>query len=173
MYIYILVHKIKIAANILMGFKIWCQIGGGVTPFSKLPYSREFSNIWLQKSTDIRYKRSLWTIFWKFEKPSSIWVLVGGVLIFDQAPTMSLRGPAHQALRRARSASSTLSRQYRCNIWIWEYILICTADNEKSDDIMTKKYKKGAIIWPKNYSFLMFWVFFFNKKKPFSSKFSY
>ena len=33
-----------------MGFKIWCQVGGGVTPFSKLPYSRKFSNIWFQKS---------------------------------------------------------------------------------------------------------------------------
>ena len=74
--------KIKIAANILMGFKIWCQVGGRVTPFSKLPYSREFSNIWFQKSTDIRYKRRLWMIFWKLKKPSSIWVLVG-VLIFD------------------------------------------------------------------------------------------
>ena len=27
--IYILVYKIKVAANILMGFKIWCQVGGG------------------------------------------------------------------------------------------------------------------------------------------------
>ena len=76
--IYILVYKIKVAANILMGFKIWCQVGVWVTLFSKLPYSREFSNIWFQKSTDIRYKRSLSTIFWKFQKAISIWVLVGG-----------------------------------------------------------------------------------------------
>ena len=48
-----------------------------ILKFSKLPYSREFSNIWFQKSTDIRGKRSLWTVFWKFQKPF-IWVLVGG-----------------------------------------------------------------------------------------------
>ena len=76
--IYILVYQIKVAANILMGFKIWCQVGVWVTLFSKLLYSREFSNIWFQKLTDIRCKRSLWTIFWKFQKPISIWVLVGG-----------------------------------------------------------------------------------------------
>ena len=75
--IYIVVYEIKIVTNILMGFKIWCQVGVWVTPFSKLPYSREFSNIWFQKSTDIRGKRSLWTVFWKFQKPF-IWVLVGG-----------------------------------------------------------------------------------------------
>ena len=32
-----------------MGFKIGCQVGGGATPFSKIPYVREFSNIWFQK----------------------------------------------------------------------------------------------------------------------------
>ena len=31
-----------------MGFKIWCQVGGGGAPFSKLPIVREFSNIWFQ-----------------------------------------------------------------------------------------------------------------------------
>ena len=61
-----------------MGFKIWCQVGIWVPLFSKLPYSREFSNIWFQKSTYIRHKRSLSTIFWKFQKAISIWVLVGG-----------------------------------------------------------------------------------------------
>ena len=53
-YIYILVYEIKIVTNILMGFKIWCQVGGGGIQFSKLPYVREFSNIWFQKLTDIR-----------------------------------------------------------------------------------------------------------------------
>ena len=48
--IYILVYKIKIVTNIVMGLKIWCQVGVRVTLFSKLPYSREFSNIWFQKS---------------------------------------------------------------------------------------------------------------------------
>ena len=86
--IYILVYKIKVAANILMGFKIWCQVGVWVTLFSKLPYSREFSNIWFQKLTDIRYKRSLWTTFWKSQKSVSIWVLVWG-FNFRLAPTMS------------------------------------------------------------------------------------
>ena len=57
--IYILVSKIKIVTNILMGLKIWCQVGGGGIQFSKLPYVREFSNIWFQKLTDIRCKRSL------------------------------------------------------------------------------------------------------------------
>ena len=57
--IYILVYKIKVAANILMGFKIWCQVGVWVTLFSKLPYSREFLNIWFQKLTDIKYKSKL------------------------------------------------------------------------------------------------------------------
>ena len=54
--IYILVYEIKIVTNILMGFKIWCQVGGGGTQFSKLPYIREFLNIWFQKSTDISDK---------------------------------------------------------------------------------------------------------------------
>ena len=76
--IYILVYEIKIVTNILMGFKIWCQVGVWGTLFSKLPYSREFSNIWFQKLSYVRCKRSLWTIFWKFQKPISIWVLVGG-----------------------------------------------------------------------------------------------
>ena len=53
-YIYILVYEIKIVTNILMGFKMWCQVGGGGIQFSKLPYVREFSNIWFQKLTDIR-----------------------------------------------------------------------------------------------------------------------
>ena len=57
--IYILVYKIKIVTNILMGFKIWCQVGVWVTPFSKLPYSREFLNIWSQKLTDIINKSKL------------------------------------------------------------------------------------------------------------------
>ena len=83
-----------------MGFKIWCQVGGGVTPFSKLPYSREFLNMSFKSClfsflflfefivfffenfknvlpTYTKYKRSLWTIFWKLKKPFSIWVLVG------------------------------------------------------------------------------------------------
>ena len=38
--IIILVYEIKIVTNILMGFK--CQVGGGGTQFSKLPYVREF-----------------------------------------------------------------------------------------------------------------------------------
>ena len=64
------------------GFKIWCQVGVWGTLFSKLPYSREFSNFWFQKSTVISRKRSLWTIFENFKNLS----------VFE-APTMSLRGP--------------------------------------------------------------------------------
>ena len=44
--IYILVYEIKIVTNILMGFKIWCQVGGGGVQFLKLPYVCDFSNIW-------------------------------------------------------------------------------------------------------------------------------
>ena len=47
--IHILVYKIKIVTNILLGFKIWCQVGGWGTLSSKLPYSSDFSNIWFQK----------------------------------------------------------------------------------------------------------------------------
>ena len=32
-----------------MGFKILCQVGVWGTQFSKLPYVREFLNIWFQK----------------------------------------------------------------------------------------------------------------------------
>ena len=32
-----------------MGFKIRCQVGGWGTQFSKIPYVREFLNIWFQK----------------------------------------------------------------------------------------------------------------------------
>ena len=38
-----------------MGFKIWCQVGVWGTQFSKLPYSREFSNM--------RFKSCL---FWNY-----------------------------------------------------------------------------------------------------------
>ena len=31
-----------------MGLKFCCQVGGGGTLFLKLPYSRDFSNIWVQ-----------------------------------------------------------------------------------------------------------------------------
>ena len=34
-----------------MGFKIRCQVGGWGTQFSKIPYVREFLNIWFQKSS--------------------------------------------------------------------------------------------------------------------------
>ena len=86
-----------------MGLKIWCQVGGGVTPFSKLPHSREFSNIWFQKLTDIRYKRSLWTLFWKFQEPVSIWVLVGdfnfrlGTYNVPEGPSANLYVEARRA----------------------------------------------------------------------------
>ena len=46
------------------------------------------ANIWFQNLTDIRYKRSLWTTFWKSQKSISIWVLVWG-FNFRLAPTMS------------------------------------------------------------------------------------
>ena len=46
-YTYIYIYSI-IAANNPMGFKIWCQVGVWGTQFSKLPYVREFSNIWFQ-----------------------------------------------------------------------------------------------------------------------------
>ena len=48
--VYLLIYS-KIVTNIVMGFKIWCQVGGGGTQFSKLPNVREFSSIWFQKSS--------------------------------------------------------------------------------------------------------------------------
>ena len=51
-YTYIQYTWQKIVPNILMGFQIWCQVGGGGwgTSFSKLPYVSKFSNIWFQIS---------------------------------------------------------------------------------------------------------------------------
>ena len=57
--IYILVYKIKIVTNILMGLKIWYQVGGWGIQFSKLLYVRKFSNSWFRKLTDISCKSSL------------------------------------------------------------------------------------------------------------------
>ena len=65
--IYLLIYGIKVVTKILMGFKIWCQVGVWGTQFSKLPYVREFSNIWFLKSLLFWRisvtKRNLWTIF--------------------------------------------------------------------------------------------------------------
>jgi len=48
-HVYIYLYRYwKIVTKILMGFIIWCQVGDGGTPFSKLAYVREFSNIWFQ-----------------------------------------------------------------------------------------------------------------------------
>ena len=41
-YVYSLYIYSKIVTNILIGFKIWCQVGVGVTLFFKLQNSREF-----------------------------------------------------------------------------------------------------------------------------------
>ena len=70
--IHLLIYEIKIVTNILMGFKLWCQFGGGVTPYSKLPYSREFSIIWFQKLADIIDKllSSIWWDGW--DRPSKV-----------------------------------------------------------------------------------------------------
>ena len=46
-----------------MGFKIWCQVGVWGTQFSKLPYSRDFSNIWFQK---LSFFFAYIVVFWKF-----------------------------------------------------------------------------------------------------------
>ena len=43
--IYILVYKIKIVTNILMGFKIWCQVRGGGTLFSKFRYCYDLGTL--------------------------------------------------------------------------------------------------------------------------------
>ena len=132
-----------------MGFKIWCQVGGGVGSFSKLPYSHEFSNM--------RFKSCLflWRILKRFSNflkiSKMLFAMQNGVLkfafethvhmvllriilalkvfqkyrrqraffskcdvklevycnycgrSFDQAATLSLRGPA-QFTHEARSA---------------------------------------------------------------------
>ena len=38
----------KFVKNFLMGLKFWSQVGGGGALFLKLPYSRDFLNIWVQ-----------------------------------------------------------------------------------------------------------------------------
>ena len=47
MYLY---KQWKIVSNILIGFKIWREVGGGGAPFSKIPYEPAFSNIRYRKS---------------------------------------------------------------------------------------------------------------------------
>ena len=63
-----------------MGFKIWCQVEGGGTPIWKLPYVREFGNIYFQTCTSFFSFKSNSTVFlkiseyflpWKIEK---IWL---------------------------------------------------------------------------------------------------
>ena len=62
---------LKFVTNILMGLKIWCQVWVWGTQFSKLPYVREFSNIWFQKlSFFFRVASGVLKIhqfFWKFQ----------------------------------------------------------------------------------------------------------
>ena len=74
MYISTYICNQKIVTKILMDLKIWCQVGGRGTQFSKLQYVREFSNIWFQKLTDIRRKRSLGlgNVNWTFIVPAEI-----------------------------------------------------------------------------------------------------
>ena len=129
-----------------MGFKIWCQVGGGVTPFSKLQYSREFLNIWFQKTTDIRYKRSLWTIFWKFKKPSSICVFVGG-FNFRLGTYNVPRGPAPKALRGRRPGK----REARVTICTFK-MRILKLKKEKS-----YPYCNMKTFEPTNYLITHFW----------------
>ena len=50
-YVYICIYiymYFRVVTNILMGFKIRCQVGSVGKPFSQLPDVREFSNIWFQ-----------------------------------------------------------------------------------------------------------------------------
>ena len=97
--IYLLTYEIKIVTNILIGFKIWCQVGAGVTPFLKLPYVREFWNIWFQKLTDIRCK----------SMGFKIWCHVGGegqnFHIYFRLGTYNVHeGPSANPYDEARSA---------------------------------------------------------------------
>ena len=101
LYIYLLIYEIKVVTNILMGFKIWCQVWVWGTQFSKLPYVREFSNIWFQKSTDIIDKRS--QRFFENSKKLLVFEFWWVVLIFDYAPTSYvsiLRTRTHNKISR-------------------------------------------------------------------------
>ena len=68
------------------------------TPYSKLQYLHEFSNIWFQKSTDIRATKEVCQRFFENSKKLLVFEFWWVVLIFDYAPTSSLRGPATQHL---------------------------------------------------------------------------
>ena len=86
--IYILVYEIKIVTNILMGFKIWCQVGGGGTKFQN--YTRYVTFLFLVPNLSFfthDYKKNLnlmsswgweskFSIFWG-GGGHTIWVLVG------------------------------------------------------------------------------------------------
>ena len=78
--IYILVYEIKIVTNIVMGLKIWCQVGGGVTPFSKLPYSRDFSNMRFKSCLFFLLFLKRFTHFLKISK--TLFAIQNGVLKF-------------------------------------------------------------------------------------------
>ena len=86
-----------------MGFKIWCQVGGGVTLFSKSPYSREFLNMRFKSCLFFQLFLKRFTHFLKISK--MLFAMQNGVLKFafethvhrlfltcTQAPTLSLRG---------------------------------------------------------------------------------
>ena len=143
-----------------MGFKIWCQVGVWVTPFSKLPYSREFLNMRFKSWLFFLLFLKSFTHFLKISK--TLFAMQNGVLkfafethvhmvllriilalkvfqkyrrqraffskcdvklevycnycgrSFDQAATLSLRGPA-QFTHEARSAEF-FKGEYKCFI---------------------------------------------------------
>ena len=65
--IYPLIYEIKIVTNIRIDFKIWCQVGVWIKIF-KFTAGRWLFYFWSKKLTDTSHKRSLWVIFWKFQK---------------------------------------------------------------------------------------------------------
>ena len=127
--IYILVYEIKIVTNILMGFKLWCEVGGGKTQFSKLPYLRGFLNRYMVPNCHFRFR--WWHFVLKshpvirfFENSETFFALrnwkhtisyaghVHGVIYgwmddFDFASTLSLRGPGLSNLQTRPKAEFT------------------------------------------------------------------
>ena len=75
--IYLLIYGIKVVTKILMGFKIWCQVGVWGTQFSKLPYVREFLNIWFQK---LSFFVAYIVVFWN----SSIFSKISNFQIYNR-----------------------------------------------------------------------------------------
>ena len=108
--IYILVYKIEIAANILMGFKIWCQVGVWVTLFSNYHIHVSFQ-IFGSKSRRISGTKEVCQRFFENSKKLLVFEFWWVVLIFDYAPT-SLMGRVGWVGRKSKVSFNFLHTLY-------------------------------------------------------------